>query len=106
MSLITLQKHWVRPTLLDFNDWLKQKDEAYDWIQKSQKARTEDNTNSLTWAKVASRTFAADIQTKTHSNFPSGLTLKGSNAWLSRDFTVSSTNFVSITSSVILPLDS
>ena len=60
-----MKKHWVKPTLLDFNDWLKEKAEAHDLMkQTSSKARTEDNTNSVVKTKVASRTFAANTQTK------------------------------------------
>ena len=60
-----MKKHWVKPTLLDLNDWLKEKAEAHDLMkQTSSKARTEDNTNSVVKTKVASRTFAANTQTK------------------------------------------
>ena len=63
--LFTVKKHWVKPTLLDFNDWLKEKAEAHDLMkQTSSKARTEDNTNSVVKTNVASRTFAANTQTK------------------------------------------
>ena len=64
-SLFTVKKYWVEPTLLDFNDWLKEKAEAHDLMkQTSSKARTEDNTNSVVKTKVASRTFAANAPTK------------------------------------------
>ena len=64
-SLFTVKKHWVKPTLLDFNDWLKKKAEAHDLMkQTTSKARTEDNTNSVVKTKVASRTFAANTQTE------------------------------------------
>ena len=64
-SLFTVKKYWVKPTLLDFNDWLKEKAEAHDLMnQTSSKARTEDNTNSVVKTKVASRTFAANTQPK------------------------------------------
>ena len=33
-SLFTGMKHWVKPTLLDFNDWLK-KAEAHDLMKKN-----------------------------------------------------------------------
>ena len=64
-SLLTVKKHWFKPTLLDFNDWLKEKAEAHNLRkQTSSKARTEDNTNSVVKTKVASRTFAANTQSK------------------------------------------
>ena len=34
-SLFTVKKHWVKPTLLDFNDWLKEKAEAHDLMKQS-----------------------------------------------------------------------
>ena len=64
-SLFTVKKHWVKPTLLDFNDWLKEKAEPHDLMkQTSSKARTEDNNNSVVETKVASRTFDANTQNK------------------------------------------
>ena len=62
-SLFTVKKHWVKPTLLDFNDWLKEEVQAHNLMKNTAtKARTEDTNNSLTKTKVASRAFAA----KTH----------------------------------------
>ena len=64
-SLFTVKKHWVKPTLLDFNDWFKENAEAYDLMKQTpSKARTEDNTNSVVKTKVASRTSAANTQSK------------------------------------------
>ena len=64
-SLFTVKKHWVKPTVLDFNDWLKEKAEGHDLMkQTSSKTRTEDSTNSVVKTKVASRTFAANTQSK------------------------------------------
>ena len=40
-SLLTVQKHWLKPTLYDFSSWLKEEAEAYDLMkQTSTKART------------------------------------------------------------------
>ena len=50
----------MKPTLLDFNDWLKEKAEAHDLMKNTAtKARTEDTINSVTRSKVASKAFAA-----------------------------------------------
>ena len=47
-SPFTVKNCWVKPGLLDFNDWLKEKVEAHDLKkQTSSKATTEDNTNSI-----------------------------------------------------------
>ena len=51
-SLFTVKKHWVKPTLLDFNDWLKEKAEAHNLMKQSAtKARPEDNSTSVTKTK-------------------------------------------------------
>ena len=64
-SLFTVKKHWVKPTLHDFNDWLKERAEAHDLMkQTASKARTEDNTNSVVKTELATKTFAANTQTK------------------------------------------
>ena len=55
-SFFTVKKHWVKPTLLDFNDWLKEKAEAQELLNQSAiRARTEDNSTSVTEAKTASK---------------------------------------------------
>ena len=66
-SLFTVKKNWVKPTLLDFNDWLKEKAEAHDLMNNTAtKARTEDTNNSVTRSKVASKAFAANTQHKSN----------------------------------------
>ena len=66
-SLFRVKKHWVKPTLLDFNDWLKEKAEAHDLMKNTAtKARTEDTINSVTRSKVASKAFAANTQHKSN----------------------------------------
>ena len=66
-SLFTVKKHWVKPNLLDFNDWLKEKAEAHDLMKNTAtKARTEDTNNSVTRSKVASKAFAANTQQKSN----------------------------------------
>ena len=53
-SLSTVKKHWVKPTLLGFNDWLKEKAEAHNLMTNTAtKARTEDTINPVTKSKVA-----------------------------------------------------
>ena len=64
-SLFIVRKHWVKPTLLDFNDWLKEKAEAHDLRKNTAtKAKTEDTNNSVTRTKAASKAFAANTQYK------------------------------------------
>ena len=56
----------MKPILLDFNDWLKEKAEAHDLMKNtSTKARTDTN-NSITRSKVASKAFPANTQYKSN----------------------------------------
>ena len=62
-SLSTVKKHWVKPTLLDFNDWLKEKAEAHDLMKQSAtKANPEGNSISVTKTKTASKMFVSISQ--------------------------------------------
>ena len=64
-SLLTVKKHWLKPALLDSNDWLKEKAEAHDLMKNTAfKARTEDTNKSVTRSKVAPKAFAANTQHK------------------------------------------
>ena len=66
-SLFTVKKHWVKPTLLIFNDWLKETADAHDLMKNTAtEARTEDTNNSETTSKVASKAFAANTQHKSN----------------------------------------
>ena len=75
-SLFTVKKHWVKPTLLDFNDWLKEKAEAHDLMKQSAtKARPEDNSTPVTKTKTASKVFASNSQQReTKKQMPSAST--------------------------------
>ena len=57
------------PTLLDLNNWLKEKDEAHDLVKSSAtKIKNEDTTNSLTGTIFASNAFAAKTEQKSHQS--------------------------------------
>ena len=75
-SLFTFKKHWVKPTLIDFKDWLKEKAEAHDLLKQSAtKARPEDNSTSVTKPKTTSKVFAPNSQQrKTRKQMPSSST--------------------------------
>ena len=64
-SLFAVKKHWAKPTLLDFNDWLKEKAEAH-YLKKNTaiKTKTEETINPVTKPRVASKAFAANTQQK------------------------------------------
>ena len=75
-SLFTVKKRWVKPTLLDFNDWLKEKAEAHDLMKQSAtKAKPEENITSVTKTKTASKVFASNSQQReTKKQMPSAST--------------------------------
>ena len=75
-SLFTVKEHWVKLTLLDFNDWLKEKAEAHDLMKQSAtKARPEENSTSVTKTKTASKVFASNSQQReTKKQMPSSST--------------------------------
>ena len=66
-SLFAVKKQWVKPNLLDFSDWLKEKAEAHDLMKNTAtQARTKDNNNSVTRTKASSKAFAANTQHKSN----------------------------------------
>ena len=66
-SLFTVKKHWVKPTLLDFNDWLKEKAEAHDLMKNTAtETRTENTISPVTKSKVASKAFAGNTRHKSN----------------------------------------
>ena len=63
--LFTVKVHWIKPTLIDFNDWLKGKAEAHDLMKQSAtKAKPEENNTSVTKTETASKVFASNSQQK------------------------------------------
>ena len=55
----------MKPTLLDFIDWLKENAEAHILMKNTAtKTKTEDTINAVTKTKVASEAFAANSQQK------------------------------------------
>ena len=76
MSLFTVKRHWVKPTLLDFNNWLKEKAESHDLTKQSAtKVKPEENSTSLTKTQTASKVFASNSQQKeTKKQMPSSST--------------------------------
>ena len=69
-SLHTVKKDWSRPTLLDFNDWLKEKAEAHERMKMSSaKPKADESaptvTRTKTGAKVSSSAPSTGTATKT-----------------------------------------
>ena len=65
--LFRVKKPCVKPTLLDFNDWLKEKAEAHNLMKNTTtKAGTEVTNNSVARTIVASKASAANTQHKSN----------------------------------------
>ena len=59
-SMHTVKRTLDRPTLIDFNDWLKDKAEAHERMKSaSLKPKTEDSTITATKTKTVSKVFAS-----------------------------------------------
>ncbi len=55
----TVKRHWERPTLLEFNDWLKQEAEAHDRVKVISFKRKEESSEKV---KTSSKSFAATAE--------------------------------------------
>ena len=69
-SMHTVKKDWSRPTLLDFNEWLKDKAEAHERMNVSATKHKNDEsapsvTRTKTGAKVLPLLLLAHLQTET-----------------------------------------
>ena len=75
-SLFTVKKHRVKPTLLDFNDWYKEKAVGHDLMkQRATKTKTEEDSTSVTKTKTDSKLFASNShQKETKKQKPSSST--------------------------------
>ena len=59
-SMHIVKKDWSRPTLLNFNEWLKDKAEAHERMKISTtKSKSEENAQSVTRTKTGAKVFAA-----------------------------------------------
>ena len=59
-TLNTVMKDWSRPSLVEFNDWLKNKAEAHEKMKASAgKAKPEDSSSSFTRSKPGTKVFAS-----------------------------------------------
>ena len=56
----TVKKDWTRSTLLDFNEWLKDKAEAHERMKISTtKHKGEENAQPISRTKTGAKVFAA-----------------------------------------------
>ena len=70
-SMHTVKKKWDRPTLLEFNEWLKDKAEAHERMKLSAgKPKTEDSNtpSNVTRTKTGAKVFASTSGSKTSTN--------------------------------------
>ena len=57
-SMNTVMKNWSKPSLTEFNNWLKDKAEAHERMKASAgKAKPEDSSSSLMRSKTGTKVF-------------------------------------------------
>ena len=72
-SMHTVKRTLDRPTLIDFNDWLKDKAEAHERMKSaSLKPKTEDSTTTATKTKTISKVFASTASSSQQSSNSKG----------------------------------
>ena len=64
-SMLTVKRSLDRPTLIDFNDWLKEKAEVHERMKTAPiKTKVDENTQpNVTKTKTTSKVFAATSST-------------------------------------------
>ena len=56
----TVKNYWSRPTLLDFNEWLKDEAEAHERMKVSTtKPKNDESAQSVTRTKTGAKVFAS-----------------------------------------------
>ena len=65
-SLHSVKKCWRQPTVLDFNDWLRDKAEAHELIPVSQNKSRPEETPKTGFHKPPTKVFAAASKLKNH----------------------------------------
>ena len=61
-SMHTVKKHWLRPTLLDFNEWLKEKAEAHENMKVLGIKGKVDDSSSVQRSKRSTKTFSTNSE--------------------------------------------
>ena len=67
----TVKKHWLRPTLLDFNEWLKEKAEAHERMKVLGIKGKVDDSSSVQRSKTSTKTFSSNSE-KSNQKVSSG----------------------------------
>ena len=58
-SLHSVERCWIQPTVLDFDDWLSDKAEAHEFTGVSQTNSRPEETSKIGFHKPATNFFAA-----------------------------------------------
>ena len=61
-SMHTVKKHWLKPTLLDFNEWLKEKAEAHDRMKVLNIRGKVDDSANVQRLKTSTINFSSHSQ--------------------------------------------
>ena len=64
----TVKKHWLKPTLLDFNEWLKEKAEAHYRMKVLNIRGKVDDSSNVQRSKTSIKTFSSHLQKADHKD--------------------------------------
>ena len=77
-SMHTVRHNWQRPTLLDFNNWLKEKDEGHERLRVlNSKAKKNEEPVKPKTTKVFAANSQLTSKAQDKSNFPPCVLCKG-----------------------------
>ena len=80
-SMQTVRQKWHRPTLLDFNEWLKEKAEGHERLKTiNSKVRSEEPVKQKVGTKVFASMAKVSDKTKEKPKFPQCSVCKGQHA--------------------------
>ena len=80
-SMQTVRRQWHRPTLLDFNEWLKEKAEGHEMLKTiNSKVKSEEPVKQKVGRKVFASNAKMSDKTKEKPKFPPSSVCKGQHA--------------------------
>ena len=80
-SMQTVRRQWHRPTLLDFNEWLKEKSEGHERLKTiNSKSKSEESVKQKIGTKVFASNANVSKKTKEKPKYPPCSVCKGQHA--------------------------
>ena len=81
MQTVSVRRQWHRPTLLDFNEWLKEKSEGHERLKTiNSKGKSEEPVKQKVGTKMFASNAKVSDKTKEKPKFPPCYVCKGQQA--------------------------